>query len=711
MLQPRQKYTDDPFEALEILSDDSRGQEDIPQVDSEEDDEFTPQANPRVPSGPNLLDSEDEDAEGGTPRATASAVKRRRLGTPQAVKAIGTPGTPETPSRAASHGFTAPPSTSQRFFSRGVPELARHAGKKDHFTSLFGSGAEDLASIISARDKWSNGPTLPQREKDKYGFGGLGYSFFYTEDQRKQEASKGWNWYYEQGGRQAFEEDQRMETLATADGEKYLPRSSNSDRKFLMGPYGKQRMFNLPVNSHMDIEAGWRPASQACDDGVGNGTANEIRRPGWILNVGCKVQCMDWAPNQGGELQFLAISTFATKKTAAEEAMPVPGLGEPVVAPAFAPSRPSTASIQIWRFSSLPNGKPSMDPEQSPKLQMVICTDWGGVKQFRWCPTLRETRETEQEGFINLGLLAGVWADGRVRVLDVRCPIDPAAAPHYLHVTNVAFEARPPDAICTCVDWISSSDLAVGCANGFVAIWSFVAHLTSRPSKPAFSPVPWYYEPHHETYILSIASSAPSRPHLIMTSSMDGYIRLSSLRAPAADTVLSTRCRLGTTTLAWSDHMQALLAAEESNTIRSYALRRFFSSASVARQNALVLSLATAATHPMFLAGGADGSVLASNPIRKVLNPKSTQYQQYWFKHEWTRHGDKGGNGISRFLEGFKLESAVLLKSQEGSAYATIFEEETGVSAVAWNPNLRCGSWAAAGMGSGLVRVEDLAVG
>ena len=40
----------------------------------------------------------------------------------------------------------------------------------------------------------------------------------------------------------------------------------------------------------------------------------------------------------------------------------------------------------------------------------------------------------------------------------------------------------------------------------------------------------------------------------------------------------------------------------------------------------------------------------------------------------------------------------------------TIYDEETGVVQLSWNPNLRFGGWMAAGMGSGLLRVQDLAV-
>ena len=72
---------------------------------------------------------------------------------------------------------------------------------------------------------------------------------------------------------------------------------------------------------------------------------------------------------------------------------------------------------------------------------------------------------------------------------------------------------------------------------------------------------------------------------------------------------------------------------------------------------------------------------------------------------------------MSRFTEGYKVELAQLTRTPkgatnagEGTVHATIHEQETGVSQVVWNPNLRCGGWAAAGMGSGLLRVENLAV-
>jgi len=194
---------------------------------------------------------------------------------------------------------------------------------------------------------------------------------------------------------------------------------------------------------------------------------------------------------------------------------------------------------------------------------------------------------------------------------------------------------------------------------------------------------------------------------------MDGYPRLTDLHAPTTDTVFSGRSRIGPAVLAWCDPVGGAIIAEENDYIRAYPLRRFFSSVSVARCEAAVLSLAVGKAHPFVLAGGADGAVVATNPMRKVLNHKLSQAQLCWFRHEWTR---KGG-GLVRFVEGFKVDSSKMVKGSEGAprakdgtTFATIHEKESGVTALAWNPNVRCGGWAAAGMGSGLVRVEDLAL-
>lgn len=53
---------------------------------------------------------------------------------------------------------------------------------------------------------------------------------------------------------------------------------------------------------------------------------------------------------------------------------------------------------------------------------------------------------------------------------------------------------------------------------------------------------------------------------------------------------------------------------------------------------------------------------------------------------------------------------SIATKMSSEGMFVTVHEEESAVTQACWNQNLSCGGWAAVGMGSGLVRVEDLAI-
>ena len=268
-----------------------------------------------------------------------------------------------------------------------------------------------------------------------------------------------------------------------------------------------------------------------------------------------------------------------------------------------------------------------------------------------------------------------------------------------------------------------------GCANGFVAIWDISEHMNpssdplffntspdgqNAPADPSTKMCyPFFYQMFHQTYILNITSAYPDHPYFLITSSMDGYLRLIDLRNPLADNVLSSRSRNMARNLEYHEPLQSIIAPDENDFVRAFPLRRFFTSINFAKVEGLVLSTAVGKFHPCVLVGCADGSVIATNPLRRVLNGKAQQYQQKLFQHEYLQNG----NGISRFTEGFKLESPILMRNlsqektlKESAVHSTLQEEESGITQIAWNPNIRCGGWAAIGTGRGFLRVEDLAV-
>ena len=121
--------------------------------------------------------------------------------------------------------------------------------------------------------------------------------------------------------------------------------------------------------------------------------------------------------------------------------------------------------------------------------------------------------------------------------------------------------------------------------------------------------------------------------------------------------------------------------------------------------------------HSSVAVGGADGGVIVTNPMRKVLGKRDAGWQQSVFKHEWVRREGQGPRqGMSRVTEGFKGEKVNFSVRYRGThkemvGESTIYEEETAVTALGWNPNdSGCGGWLAVGWGSGLIRIEDMSV-
>lgn len=349
--------------------------------------------------------------------------------------------------------------------------------------------------------------------------------------------------------------------------------------------------------------------------------------------------------------------------------------------------------------------------------------------------------------------------------------------------------------MCTCVDWLSPTDIVVGCSNGYVALWNICPpRVRETPEKPAsdileprpesgsslpveaasaascIEPRPYVYVPIHSSYILAICSAYPTHPHLVATSSATGYLRMTDIRSPYSDYVMSQRSHWSPTVISYCAALSCFVTYEEGGAVKMFPIRRFWSSVSIAKREPEALSVAVGHLHPTVLAGFADGTLLAVNPVRCFINKRTRAIlQQKVWKHEWARqkvgsidqptsnvveHAESRrledvsdepnnesqgsrdqahqeqqnehqhsstSNSVSRFTEGYRTELPILqsLKPNIGrqrtrvathAIYTTIYDEETGVRQVVWNPNEGWGGWTASGMGSGLVRVEDLAL-
>ncbi|KAI2012977.1 hypothetical protein LOZ39_001059 [Ophidiomyces ophidiicola] len=624
--------------------------------------------------------------------------------------------------------------------SRGLIKPAEHTSKPTHIKLTFGSGAEDILPAVYVRDHWASGrdSTFPSakslRAAHDDSLYGIGASFCHDSAKILIESTKAWDWYYENTVGGSLLQRQKVQVLDGSEGLKYVPKEKHTKHTVLTGPFGKQKAFHLGNNESFDFGLAWeklelkdgkrgRPKKHAkvsthsaIPEESRNGGSSMAEeggriREGWIINLGNKIQCIAWAPNHPGTTQYLAVAVplLESQKTAA-------GDEKVTGAPAFTPSLPYPAAIQIWSFeakkeTAIPQ---SLDMSVKPKLRLVICSDFGDVRRLEWCPMPRKFRPADtSEEEVNIGLLAGIWGDGSVKVLDVRLRKTPPET-QWIKINAPMFQAKPPSSMCTCLTWLSPSDLAIGCSDGFVGVWSLI--IASKDFKRYSAP--YIFAPIHTSYVLQIVAAYPAHPHLLGCSCIDGQMKMFSLLDPLVDIVEGVRMRMGTANLSYSPMFQAFVTTDEADFVRLLPARRFFSTISALRSTSSTTTLAPCSPcHPSILVGNAGGVVMATNPLRRLLNSKNKHFQQTWFSHEWVHAKDDPHDerlGASRFYDGYKAESVNLLRSatQGGLANNAIIvcENETAVTAIACNPNEQCAGWACAGTGCGLLRVEDLAL-
>ncbi|KAL1958271.1 hypothetical protein VTO42DRAFT_4779 [Malbranchea cinnamomea] len=623
--------------------------------------------------------------------------------------------------------------------SRGLVKTSHHDSKFMQLKFTFGTSSNELLSMVHARDNWTGTWDLTFPSKDtlkavrKNPTYGPGATFGVERELLKTESTKGWDWYYNESTGIPFRKRQRVERITSDLVQDYLPTDEKTEHTVIIGPAGSQKVYKLGRGQCFNFGEAWGSTQLASKKKRGRprGTQNtaengstldnpsnlsnqiphtEKIREGWILSLGNTVQALSWAPNCP-ETQYLAIVVPITDQ---QKAVISSHTGQ---TPAFTPSPAYPSAIQIWSFESKDcDGLRRLDMESKPRLRMILCTDAGDIRRLCWCPMARNHRPgDETDDSINIGLLAGIWGDGTVKVLDVALRKD-AIETEMIRVKIPAFEAKPPTTLCTCVTWLSPSDIAVGCANGFVAVWSISAHTREQQGIPT----PYIYMPVQNTYILSIASAYPSYPHIIATTDVDGQDRLSSLIHPSADISDSGRLRMGSMNVVYSPFLRGFISPNEAGAVRFLPVRRFFSAMSIMKDESLISSIAPCSLfHPSVLVGTTSGKTIASNPFRKLASSKERVWQQNWFTHEYIpgkRQGHEAGrdvpatvesSGASKFYDGFKAV-APGLATNVASLKLAVFEEGTAVTALSWNPNEQCAGWASAGLGCGLIRVEDL---
>ena len=528
---------------------------------------------------------------------------------------------------------------------------------------------------------------------------------------------------------------------------RYMSRE-NPPHPIVLGPWKRQQRYELDYAQPLDFGLAWPQGANhqanAEPDRPGRETAAHGRdHEGWLLNIGEKIQCLAWAPSPG-PTQYLAIATRCPSQRRRRAPGPPPG------PPAFHASPPYPAHIQIWAMESTSTpftGIQSLEMNSSPKRVLVYGTDWGSIQQLEWSPS---PPSEEAVGRRNWGLLGVLSSDGHVRVIHVDLPENHDGRQMKAFQVKSAGRtvAPPPGTIFTTLSFPSPTDLLLGAADGSMRLYDL--HETSVHD----GATPYMIQQLHNTYLLSIRPAYPCTvPTFIASTSASGDLLLTDLRSPDQDRVHLHRGRLPTRNLVYSPFTRSFLTTVDSvaNTelktgssthVVCHHLRHFYSGLRVAKlpdSGGSATALAASNLHPCILVGNAQGSVFATNFLRKVLPTRRAElhsapgaWLQKLCEYEWRPladdenahvdlyHGRDVRRGMSRFQEGFmpvkidlssrtpKRPSKTNPNGEIGSANV-IFEEEQAVVALSWNPNSRCAGWAAIGWGSGIVRVQDLA--
>lgn len=321
---------------------------------------------------------------------------------------------------------------------RGILNRSENSSKMLHFQLSFGSDERDLLAITYARDRWAKGidSGFPTRASLNAAETAPDYTYGPTfgadPEDMKRETTRGWDWYYDGEVGEGFRKRQCTAKIEEDEGRRiYMPQPKPGKHTVLAGPADDQKRFTLGQHESVNFGEAWSEREVKNSPSSNNNsadTAGAKRKPreGWILNLGHKVQYMAWAPNQDGLVQYLAIVTPITDKQKSHYPDPLADK----VAAAFRPSAPYPSALQIWAFKAKREDSltKTLDMEFKPRLRLVLCTDWGDLRRISWCAIPRTKRDEDDEDVLkNIGLMAGIWSDGCVRVLDIKTNRDPNA--------------------------------------------------------------------------------------------------------------------------------------------------------------------------------------------------------------------------------------------------------------------------------------------
>ncbi|KAJ3504047.1 hypothetical protein NM208_g16393 [Fusarium decemcellulare] len=564
-------------------------------------------------------------------------------------------------------------------------------------------------------DRWMDWTALPpkiQGDKDQKDRGVWSPNFF------EREAYNAEHWY--ERVRDSLPETNARTQLPAEDAQLY--RFHREAMPVLMGPSTSQQEIKFESGDGYALAQNGLPVED--DSGVATG---------WIFDTGGIVTGMDWAPlHSANAPQLLALCVIPHSDQEHYD------YEQESVKPGFQ----KQGAVQLWEFVGERQEDGFARPSsRKPTLRKTICLDYGRARRVKWSPAC--------------GFLAVLCDDGNVYVIEAGD--DDKGEYGEVHAFTKGTIANPTlekvqqpvasfgfpneDVKSTALTWINFNRLVVGYSDGSIATWSI------RPSRLLSR------HPVHHNIVVDLVSGYPAMPYLIASTPVGGTVRLLDLRSPSYETTEVQSLTVGTqpNLLGYSDHMLGFFSMYPSaGVLNTHIGFMHHAQFPVARRvftgESFPSCLAVGRTHPYLLVGSLDGSLWAMNPQVEIFTTRrepTDRIRVFLHEHRPAKSFPAGSpaaaRGVSRIVQGFIMERNLNKQSNykppvkkgkkprkkesetaggagdddEANAVtdptrAIIYEPLTRVTVAEWNPNDEYGCWAAAAMGSGLVRVMDL---
>ncbi|KAK8033198.1 hypothetical protein PG991_002596 [Apiospora marii] len=276
----------------------------------------------------------------------------------------------------------------------------------------------------------------------------------------------------------------------------YLPQT-DAALVSLLGPFDDLKEYTTQQGQSITLATNSLPVEdESPDDGIEQG--------GFLLDVGGIVMSMGWAPLKGHGDQLLAMSVIPFADQAYYST------------PEEAPKQSSLehGSVQIWHIQIEKTDRGTTRPSRTnPRLAAALCFDWGRVVRMQWCPVPLPVDD-------HISLLAVLCSDGRLRVIEVRKPQLQGSNATYEEIQEplALMEIRNEKSVeISCFTWINTNRIATGLTDGSVIVWSISpCRVLQR-------------HPIHSSPVMDISSSYPSHPFVIATLPVGGVATITDL--------------------------------------------------------------------------------------------------------------------------------------------------------------------------------------